>query len=274
MVPAAVVDRAIDRSAPSRLPATPSSTAATPTITTTLPGPTRLPRRGLHYLDCGISGGVFGLERGYCLMIGGEVEQVGRLEPILRSLAPGVPAAARRPRAAVPARHRRGGLPPLRPSRGRSFRQDGANGIEYGMMAAYAEGFNILHHANAGKARRAVDAETTPIRHPEHYQYDFNIGRLPKCGGGGAWCRRGSSTSRPVAFATDPALAKFGGTSLRLGRRPVDAWRQPLTRRYRPTSWPPPCSAIRIPGRSRIPEQAASAMRLAFGGHVERGHQS
>ncbi|HKI30970.1 MAG TPA: decarboxylating 6-phosphogluconate dehydrogenase, partial [Gemmataceae bacterium] len=131
--------------------------------------------KGLHYLDVGTSGGVWGLERGYCQMIGGEAEVVRRLDPIFAALAPPVEAAPR-----LPGRDKVGGTAEhgylhCGPNGAGHFVKMVHNGIEYGVMAAYAEGLNILRHANVGKRQHAADAETTPLRDPEHYQYDFNL---------------------------------------------------------------------------------------------------
>ena len=136
---------------------------------------TELNPRGIHYVDVGTSGGVWGAERGYCLMIGGDEIVVRRLDPIFAALAPSVEEAAR-----TPGREKVGGTAEhgylhCGPSGAGHFVKMVHNGIEYGIMAAYAEGLNILRHANAGKQRRTVDAETTPLRHPEHYQYDLNM---------------------------------------------------------------------------------------------------
>ena len=131
-----------------------------------------LKRRGIHYVDCGTSGGVFGLERGYCLMIGGEDEVVKHLDPIFKSIAPGVKAAPRTPgRKGTPDSAEHGYLH-CGPTGAGHFVKMVHNGIEYGLMAAYAEGLNILRNANAGKRVRDTDAETTPLRNPEYYQYD------------------------------------------------------------------------------------------------------
>src|SRR5215472_1092487 len=131
--------------------------------------------KGIHYVDVGTSGGVWGLERGYCLMIGGPDKAVQYLDPIFKTIAPGIGDIPR-----TPGREKVGGTAELGylhcgPSGGGHFVKMVHNGIEYGIMAAYAEGLNILSQANAGKQHREVDAETTPLRNPEHYQYDFNL---------------------------------------------------------------------------------------------------
>src|SRR5450759_2168366 len=145
-----------------------------------------LKRSGIHDVDCGTSGGVFGLERGYCLMIGGEAQAVRHLDPIFRSIAPGVKAAPRTPgRKGTPAAAEHGYLH-CGPTGAGHFVKMVHNGIEYGLMAAYAEGLNILHNADAGKRLRETDAETAPLRNPEYYQYDLDLPQIAE-----VW-RRGS----------------------------------------------------------------------------------
>ncbi len=167
----------------------------------------RLAEKGLHYVDCGTSGGVWGLERGYCLMIGGEPETVKHLDPIFATLAPGVgsipPTAGRVPGVGTAER----GYLHCGPHGAGHFVKMVHNGIEYGLMAAYAEGLNILKHANVGKQGREVDAETTPLRNPEYYQYDLNLADVTE-----VW-RRGSVVSSWLLDLTAEALA--GSPSLR-----------------------------------------------------------
>src|SRR5512141_1668833 len=156
--------------------------------------------KGIHYLDVGTSGGVWGAERGYCLMIGGEEAVVKRLDPIFAALAPSIEAAPR-----TPGREKLGGTAEhgylhCGSSGAGHFVKMVHNGIEYGLMAAYAEGLNILHHANAGLHLRDADAETTPVRHPEHYQYQFDIAEIAEL-----W-RRGSVISSWLLDLTARAL--------------------------------------------------------------------
>src|SRR6185369_1744188 len=173
----------------------------------------RLRDRRLHYVDVGTSGGVWGLERGFCLMIGGEEPVVRRLDPIFKSLAPGMGQASR-----TPGREKLGGTAEhgylhCGPAGAGHFVKMVHNGIEYGLMAAYAEGLNILKKANIGKAHESheKDAETTPLRNPEHYQYDFNLADITE-----VW-RRGSVVASWLldltaqAFVGSPNLDKFGG---------------------------------------------------------------
>ncbi len=162
---------------------------------------TTLKRKGIHYIDCGTSGGVFGLERGYCLMIGGEDPVVKHLAPIFKSIAPGVKAAPRTPGkkgAPGPAEH---GYLHCGPAGAGHFVKMVHNGIEYGVMAAYAEGLNILRHADAGKRARDADAETTPLRDPEYYQYELDLPEIAEL-----W-RRGSVIGSWLLDLTAEALA-------------------------------------------------------------------
>jgi 6-phosphogluconate dehydrogenase len=167
--------------------------------------------KGIDYIDCGTSGGVFGLERGYCLMIGGPDDAFARLEPIFATLAPGVDAAERTPgREGEPSAAEQGYLH-CGPSGAGHFVKMVHNGIEYGVMAAYAEGLNILKNADAGKHEREADAETAPLEHPEYYQYELNISEVAE-----VW-RRGSVIGSwlldltAAALADSPDLAEFEG---------------------------------------------------------------
>ena len=167
--------------------------------------------KGIHYVDAGTSGGVWGSERGYCLMIGGDETIVRRIDPIFAALAPNIDEAPR-----TPGREKLGGTAEhgylhCGPSGAGHFVKMVHNGIEYGMMASYAEGLNILRHANAGKQKSTVDAETTPLRDPEHYAYDLNLADIAE-----VW-RRGSVISSWLldlaasALLDSPDLAKFAG---------------------------------------------------------------
>src|SRR6478735_801894 len=171
-----------------------------------------LAEKGLHYVDMGTSGGVFGLERGYCLMIGGDDTAVGRLDSFFSTLAPGVDAGERTPGRTgdpVPAEH---GYLHCGPAGAGHFVKMVHNGIEYGLMAAYAEGFNILRHANVGASQHATDAETTPLRHPEHYRYDLPLGDIAE-----VW-RRGSVVASWLLDLAASALVKSGDLGTFSGR--------------------------------------------------------
>ena len=170
-----------------------------------------LKAKGIHYVDAGTSGGVWGAERGYCLMIGGEDAVVQHLDPIFAALGPGIDAAPR-----TPGREKMGGTAEhgylhCGPSGAGHFVKMVHNGIEYGIMASYAEGLNILRHANAGKQKQTVDAETTPLRNPEFYQYDLNLADIAE-----VW-RRGSVIASWLldlaasSLFDSPDLAKFEG---------------------------------------------------------------
>ena len=162
----------------------------------------RLTPKGIHYVDVGTSGGVFGLERGFCLMIGGEGGIVKHLDPIFATIAPGVDGAPRTPSRNGEASSAEQGYLHCGPTGAGHFVKMVHNGIEYGLMAAYAEGLNILKHANAGKGGREVDAETAPLRNPEYYQYDFEIADVAE-----VW-RRGSVVASWLLDLTADALAK------------------------------------------------------------------
>src|SRR6185503_11232986 len=156
--------------------------------------------KGVHYVDVGTSGGVFGLERGFCLMIGGEDETVQRLDPIFRSLAPGEEAAPPTPGRSANGTAQHGYLH-CGPHGAGHFVKMVHNGIEYGVMAAYAEGLNVIRHADAGSQTRIADAETTPLRNPELYQYHFNLADIAE-----VW-RRGSVIASWLLDLTADALA-------------------------------------------------------------------
>ena len=158
--------------------------------------------QGVHYVDIGTSGGVFGLERGFCLMIGGEVDIVTHLDPLLRTIAPGVEAAPRTPGASGEPSTAEQGYLHCGPAGAGHFVKMVHNGIEYGMMASYAEGLNILHHANVGKADHAADAETAPLRDPQYYQYDLDLPAVAE-----VW-RRGSVVASWLLDLTAHALSQ------------------------------------------------------------------
>ena len=167
--------------------------------------------KGVHYVDVGVSGGVWGLERGYCMMIGGEDDVVARLDPIFKALAPGVGEAPRTPGATGQPSTAENGYLHCGPNGAGHFVKMVHNGIEYGIMAAYAEGLNILKNGNAGKVQRTLDAETTPLRNPEYYQYDINLPDVAE-----VW-RRGSVIGSwlldltAAALRHSPNLAEFEG---------------------------------------------------------------
>ena len=226
--------------------------------------------KGIHYMDVGTSGGVWGLERGYCMMVGGETDQVKHLTPIFNTLSPGPGDIPR-----TPGREKAGGTAEqgwlhCGPNGAGHFVKMVHNGIEYGVMAAYAEGMAILKAANIGKGTHAVDAETTPLREPEHYQYDLNLPDIAEL-----W-RRGSVIAswlldlQASALIKDPTLAKFGGRVSDSGEGrwtikaaideavPAHVLSAALYERFSSR------------GEADFADKLLSAMRYEFGGHVEK----
>jgi 6-phosphogluconate dehydrogenase len=229
-----------------------------------------LASKGIHYIDVGTSGGVWGLERGYCMMIGGEEKVVKHLDPIFATLAPGMGDIPR-----TPGREKIGGTAEqgylhCGPNGGGHFVKMVHNGIEYGLMAAYAEGLGVLREANVGKQQHEVDAETTPLRNPEHYQYDFDLRDIAE-----VW-RRGSVIASwlldltAAALIQDPGLKKFEGRVSDSGEGrwtikaaideavPVPVLSSALYQRFSSR------------GESDYQDKLLSAMRYGFGGHLEK----
>ncbi|HTJ05377.1 MAG TPA: decarboxylating 6-phosphogluconate dehydrogenase [Caldimonas sp.] len=225
---------------------------------------------GLHYVDVGTSGGVEGIRRGYCLMIGGEAEVVERLTPIFEALAPGVGAATRtRGRAGAPARAEQGFLH-CGPHGAGHFVKMVHNGIEYGVMAAYAEGFNILRNADVGKREHAADAETSPLRHPEFYRYEMNLPEIAE-----VW-RRGSVIGSWLLDLTANALhgdARLGNYGGRVSDSGEGRW---TIEAAIDESVPAPVLSAALyerfssRGEADFANKILSAMRKEFGGHVEK----
>jgi len=229
-----------------------------------------LGERGVHYVDVGTSGGVWGRERGYCQMIGGETAVVKHLDPIFARLAPGKGDAPRTPgREAIGGTAEQGYLH-CGPNGAGHFVKMVHNGIEYGLMAAYAEGLGILRNANAGKSSRTVDAETTPLRNPEYYQYDLNLRDIAE-----VW-RRGSVVASwlldltAAALVKDPALSEFAG---RVSDSGEGRWT--ITAAIDEGVPAPVLSAALYQrfssrGEGDFENKVLSAMRFAFGGHFEK----
>jgi 6-phosphogluconate dehydrogenase len=229
-----------------------------------------LEARSIRYLDVGTSGGIWGLERGYCMMIGGPADAVKHVDPIFKALAPGRGSIPR-----TPGREKVGGTAEegylhCGPHGAGHFVKMVHNGIEYGIMAAYAEGFNVLCHANVGKRGRTIDAETTPLRNPEHYQYDFNLADVAE-----VW-RRGSVVASwlldlsAMALLEQPDLAGFSG---RVSDSGEGRWT--ITAAIDEGSPAPVLSAALYQrfasrGEDDFATKVLSAMRYKFGGHVER----
>jgi 6-phosphogluconate dehydrogenase len=226
--------------------------------------------KGIHYVDVGTSGGVWGAERGYCLMIGGEESVVRRLDPIFAALAPNIHAAPRtlgRDKVGGTAEH---GYLHCGPSGAGHFVKMVHNGIEYGIMASYAEGLSILRHANAGKQQRPVDAETTPLRHPEHYLYDLNLADIAE-----VW-RRGSVIGSwlldltAIALLDNPDLANFAG---RVSDSGEGRW---TIAAAIDESVPAPVLSAALyerfssRGENDFADKILSALRYQFGGHKEK----
>ena len=269
MVPAAVVDAAIAELAPMLDSGDTVIDGGNSHYHDDIARAASLRERGLHYADMGTSGGVWGLDRGYCLMIGGEKDVVDRLTPIFRTLAPGLgtipPAAGREDRKSTASE----GFLHCGPAGAGHFVKMIHNGIEYGLMAAYAEGFNILHHGDIGKRGRAADSETAPLRNPEHYQYDFDLADIAEL-----W-RRGSVVASwlldltAAAFAKDPSLGTFGGnvSDSGEGRWTIQAANEQGVPAHVLTA----ALFERFASRDadRFQNQVLSAMRFGFGGHLE-----
>ena len=230
----------------------------------------QLAAKGIHYLDCGTSGGVWGLERGYCLMIGGEAEPVRRLEPIFRTIAPGAGSAEPTPSRTRGDGTAQDGYLHCGPSGAGHFVKMVHNGVEYGMMAAIAEGLSILDHADVGLDTHEVDAETTPLRDPEYYRYRMDVPEIAEL-----W-RRGSVVGSWLmdltadAFARDPQLAAYAGRVSDSGEGrwtvmasideavPAPVIAAALYQRYESR------------GQGEFAGKVLSAMRGQFGGHVEK----
>lgn len=229
-----------------------------------------LQAKGIHYADVGTSGGVWGLERGYCQMIGGETAVVKQLDPIFAALAPPIDAAPRTPgreKLSGTAEH---GYLHCGPSGAGHFVKMVHNGIEYGIMAAYAEGINILRHANVGKKEHAIDAETTPLRNPEHYQYDLNLADIAE-----VW-RRGSVIASWLLDLTAQALLKDPGLQTFAGRVSDSGEGRWTIKAAIDEAAPAPVLSSALfdrflsRGQGDFADKLLSAMRFEFGGHMEK----
>jgi 6-phosphogluconate dehydrogenase len=270
MVPAAVVDKAIANLLPVLEPGDTIIDGGNSYYVDDIRRSHELFAKQVHYVDVGTSGGVWGLERGYCMMIGGEKEIVQRLDPIFATLAPGAGSIARTPgRENLPGSAEQGYLH-CGPNGAGHFVKMVHNGIEYGIMAAYAEGLNVLNMANVGKRAHEIDAETTPLRDPEHYQYDIDIRDVAE-----VW-RRGSVIASWLldltssALVKDPALTNFEGRVSDSGEGrwtikaaideavPVPVLTTALYERFSSR------------GAADFQDKLLSAMRLGFGGHLEK----
>jgi len=270
MVPAAAVDETIAKILPSLEPGDILIDGGNSYYIDDIRRAKELGPKGIHYVDVGTSGGVWGLERGYCMMIGGEDDVVKHLDPIFATLAPGIGDIPR-----TPGREKIGGTAEqgylhCGPNGAGHFVKMVHNGIEYGIMAAYAEGLNILENADVGKKQHEIDAETTPLRDPEHYQYELNLRDVAE-----VW-RRGSVISSWLldltasALVEDPSLAKFAGRVSDSGEGrwtnkaaidegvPVPVLTGALYERFSSR------------GNAEFQNKLLSAMRFGFGGHLEK----
>jgi 6-phosphogluconate dehydrogenase len=270
MVPAAVVDQTIEDLLPSLEADDILIDGGNSYYVDDIRRAKELAGRKIHYVDVGTSGGVWGLERGYCMMIGGEKEVVKHLDPIFGCLAPGIGDIPRTPgREKVGGTSEQGYLH-CGPNGGGHFVKMVHNGIEYGIMAAYAEGLGIIRAANVGKQDHAVDAETTPLRDPEHYQYDFDLKDVAE-----VW-RRGSVIASwlldltAISLLDDPTLKKFAGRVSDSGEgrwtikaaideaQPAHVLTAALYERFSSR------------GEAEFADKLLSAMRYQFGGHMEK----
>jgi 6-phosphogluconate dehydrogenase len=270
MVPAAVVDKTIADLLPHLEPEDILIDGGNSYYIDDIRRAKELAPQGIHYIDVGTSGGVWGLERGYCMMIGGERKIVEHLDPIFATLAPGagdIPRTPGREKAAGTAEQ---GYLHCGPNGAGHFVKMVHNGIEYGLMAAYAEGLGVLRAANVGKQNQEADAETTPLRNPEHYQYDLNLPDIAE-----VW-RRGSVIASWLldltanALAADPVLSKFTGRVSDSGEgrwtvtagvdegMPVPVLSAALYQRFSSR------------GEADFADKLLSAMRYEFGGHLEK----
>jgi 6-phosphogluconate dehydrogenase len=274
MVPAAAVDETIAKVQPSLEPGDILIDGGNSYYIDDIRRAKELALKGIHYVDVGTSGGVWGLERGYCMMIGGEAGVVRQLDPIFATLAPGsgdIPRTPGRDEAAGTAEH---GYLHCGPSGAGHFVKMVHNGIEYGVMAAYAEGLAILKAANVGKKPGVIDAETTPLRDPEHYQYDLDLPDIAE-----VW-RRGSVIASwlldlsAAALIEDPALSRFAGRVSDSGEGrwtikaaidegvPAHVLSSALYQRFSSR------------GEADFANRVLSAMRYQFGGHLEKRAKS
>jgi len=271
MVPAAVVDQTLDELTPRLAKGDVVIDGGNSYYIDDIRRAKALAARGIDYVDTGTSGGVWGLERGYCLMIGGPRAAVERLDPIFKSLAPGRGSIPRTPgREKVGGGTAEEGYLHCGDSGAGHFVKMVHNGVEYGVMAAYAEGFNILAHANVGRQGRTIDAETTPLRNPEHYQYEMNLSDIAE-----VW-RRGSVVASwlldlaAIALLEQPDLKGYSGRVSDSGEgrwtisaaidegAPAPVLSTALFQRFSSR------------GEEDFANKVLSAMRFQFGGHVER----
>jgi len=270
MVPAALVDQTLADLVPHLAPEDTVIDGGNSYYHDDIRRAAELREQGVHYLDVGTSGGVFGLERGYCLMIGGEPAAVERLEPVFSALAPGVDAAHRTPGGKSAGTAELGYLH-CGPAGAGHFVKMVHNGIEYGLMAAYAEGLNILHHAGVGLRSQEADAETTPLRHPEHYQYQLDLPAITEL-----W-RRGSVIGSWLLDLTARSLRESPDLSNFAGRVSDSGEGRWTIAAAIDQSVPAPVLSAALyerfssRGEADFANKVLSALRYQFGGHHEKG---
>ena len=270
MVPAAVVDTTIADLLPALEPGDILIDGGNSYYVDDIRRAKELAPQGIHYVDVGTSGGVWGLERGYCMMIGGEPEVVKHLDPIFATLAPGVGDVPRTPGREKVAGTAEQGYLHCGPNGAGHFVKMVHNGIEYGIMAAYAEGLGVLRAANVGKQQHTIDAETTPLRDPEHYQYDLNLSDITE-----VW-RRGSVIASwlldltATALLADPSLAGFEGrvSDSGEGRWTIKAAIDEAVPAHVLTA--ALFERFSSRGEADFADKLLSAMRYEFGGHLEK----
>jgi len=270
MVPAGAVDAVIDSLAPLLEPGDVLIDGGNSYYHDDIRRAAALREKGLHYVDVGVSGGVWGLERGYCHMIGGEAEVVRKLDSIFKALAPGVDAAPRTPGASGPPSPAEQGYLHCGPTGAGHFVKMVHNGIEYGLMAAYAEGLNIIRHANVGAQTTTTDAETTPLRHPEFFRYDIEVAQVAE-----VW-RRGSVIGSWLLDLTASALRKSADLEGFAGRVSDSGEGRWTLQAAIDEGVPAPVISAALyerfasRGVTEYADKLLSAMRLEFGGHHER----
>ena len=270
MVPAAVVDRVIDDLIPHLAAGDTIIDGGNSNYRDDIAHAKRLAPDGIHFVDCGTSGGVWGLERGYCLMIGGEDAAVERLDPVFAALSPGPGEIERTAGRSGDFSRSEQGYLHCGPNGAGHFVKMVHNGIEYALMAAYAEGFNILKHAGVGLAEHTVDAETAPLANPEHYQYNIDVGEVAE-----VW-RRGSVVASwlldltATALRADPQLEGFGGRVSDSGEGRWTCLAAIETGTPAPLLTTALFERFSSRGEADFANQILSAMRYQFGGHHEK----
>ena len=270
MVPAAVVDSMIDDLAGRLQPGDIIIDGGNSFYQDDISRARKLRDKGIHYVDIGTSGGVWGLERGYCLMIGGESETVSHLDPLLKTIAPGMGDIERTPGRSGEASTSEQGYLHCGPNGAGHFVKMVHNGIEYGIMAAYAEGMNILKHANVGKGSHDIDAETSPLRNPEHYQYDIDTAEVAEL-----W-RRGSVVASwlldltAIALRDNPDLSDFSGRVSDSGEGRWTSMAAIETGTSAHVLTAALFNRFTSQGETDFADRLLSAMRYQFGGHHEK----